>query len=314
MSNERLHTGYAALIGRPNVGKSTLLNAVLGVKLCITSDKPQTTRNRVLGVHTVEGRGQVIFVDTPGIHTTRRRFNQRMVDASLAALRETDLAVVVVDATTLDVDPTRSLFAPADVQILAEVEKAGRPRLLVLNQCDRLSTPQRIPTLLQAIRDNVEHAFDAVVPVSALRRRNLPRLEDALFRLLPEGPLLFAADALTDRSERFLAAEILREKVVRQTHQEVPYSVAVSIDTFAESIEDGKLHIHAVIHVEKESQKGILIGRAGTRLRELGIAARRDLARFFQKEVVLQTQVRVEENWTEREQGLDRFGYTKDEI
>lgn len=306
--------GYAALVGRPNVGKSTLLNAVLGVKLCITSDKPQTTRNRILGIHTAEDRGQVVFVDTPGLHRSKRKFNSRMMEAALEAVRETDLILFLVDATTLRIREGQSILAPADLEVLEQVSTTGKPLLLVLNQCDRLANRADVGPLLAAIRADETLSFDAVVPVSALKRRNLDRLQDAIFRLLPEGPPLFGPDEITDRSERFLAAEIIREKVIRQTHQEVPYSVAVSIDTFAVSVDDDRLHIHAVIHVEKESQKGIIIGRAGVRLRDIGVAARRDLERFFERSVQLTTRVRVEESWSERDSGLEQFGYRKEEI
>jgi GTP-binding protein Era len=308
--NSPFRSGYAAILGRPNVGKSTLMNRVLGMKLAIATPKPQTTRNRILGIHPVEGRGQIVFVDTPGIHESTRRLNRRMVAAAWGSLEETDLALFVVEQRSL-----RSTDRPAiwgeDARILERLHEAKVPVLLVVNKCDQV---RRRTDLLPALARLQEHGpFVDIIPVSAETGFNVDVLVNSILANLPEQEALFPPDMVTDRAERFLAAELIREQVLRQTHEEVPYSVAVSIEEFVDSVHENLLILSAVIHVERPSQKAIIIGRAGSRLREIGTAARAELTRFFGKPVRLDTLIRVEAEWTERDRTLSEFGYDEGE-
>lgn len=306
-------SGFLAIVGRPNVGKSTLLNALLGVKLAIATDKPQTTRNRILGVQTYPERGQLVFVDTPGIHAARDRLNKRMVDAAWDAAQQTDAIVFVVDARSL-VHEREEVLWGGDKHIADRLrtDAEGLPVVLVINKVDTL--PNKNALLPTLARLAAEHSFAAMVPVSARRKDNLDGLVDALLENLPEGPALYPDDMLTNRAERFLAAEYVREQILRLTEREVPYSVAVEIEQFAENADDGRLYIRAVIHVERNSQKAILIGKGGQRIREIGTAARHQLRQFFGRSVHLETLVRVEGDWTASEKTMDRFGYGADEI
>lgn len=306
-------SGFLAIVGRPNVGKSTLLNALLGVKLAIATDKPQTTRNRILGVQTYPERGQLVFVDTPGIHAARDRLNKRMVDAAWDAAQQTDAIVFVVDARSL-VHEREEVLWGGDKHIADRLraDAEGLPVVLVINKVDTL--PNKNALLPTLARLAAEHSFAAMVPVSARRKDNLEGLVDALLENLPEGPALYPDDMLTNRAERFLAAEYVREQILRLTEREVPYSVAVEIEQFAENADDGRLYIRAVIHVERNSQKAILIGKGGQRIREIGTAARHQLRQFFGRSVHLETLVRVEGDWTASEKTMDRFGYGADEI
>ncbi len=303
--------GLVAILGRPNMGKSTLMNAVLGVKLSIVTDKPQTTRNRIRGVHTVEGRGQIVFVDTPGIHDARGHLNRRMVGAAWSALEGTHAVCVVVDASSLDAARER-LWHPIDAEILAKCEAAGLPVVMVLNKVDRVQPRAALMPVLERI--GREHTFAAVIPTSATRGTNVGAVVDELLNVLPEAPPLFAGDDLTDRGERFFVSEIIREQVLRQTHQEVPYGVAVEVEEFVEALDEGRIRISAILHVERDSQKGILIGRAGSRLKEIGTSARAEIERFLSRRVHLDLLVRVEPEWASRDPSLDRLGYSDEGI
>jgi GTP-binding protein Era len=306
---ESFKSGFVALIGRPNVGKSTLMNAILGVRLSIATAKPQTTRNRILGVHTVEGRGQAVFVDTPGIHEARTRLNKAMVNAAYDAALETDIVVLMVDATSV-IQPNRPPLWGDDARIVERLPE-GAPRLLVINKIDKLKSPSELLPALEKI--STDGGFAEVVPVSALKGTSVDRLVDVFFNHLSEGPSLYPEDALTDRAERFVAAEIIREQVLRQTEEEIPYSVAVEVEEFLQT-PDGTLHVRATIHVERESQKGIVIGKGAARIKEIGVASRRKLRDFFGTRVDLRTLVRVEPEWTRTDRGLHRFGYGQEEI
>lgn len=293
------------------MGKSTLMNAILGAKISIVTHKPQTTRNRILGVYTRDGVGQVVFIDTPGIHAGRGALNRRMVDAAWASLDAADMVCVVIDASTL-VAARESLWEPTDAEIVDRVVAGGRPVLLVLNKVDRVNPRSRLLPCLARIAS--DYSFVGVVPTSATRGSNVPGVADELLRHLPErGPLL-DTDILTDRAERFIAAEFIREQVLKQTQNEVPYSTAVEVESFADSVADARLNIRAVVHVERESQKAIVIGKGGIRLRDIGTAAREELQRFFARPVRLDLLVRVESEWASRDATLDRFGYSDDTI
>ena len=299
-------SGFVTLIGRPNAGKSTLLNAVLGQDISIATPKPQTTRHRILGVHHVEDRGQIAFLDTPGIHrdTRGRILNKRMVQLALDAVRESDAVLWVLDVESALRQPDRPLWGE-DEDILGLLQQSGRPVVLALNKVDRVKDKGRILPALASIGEL--GFFRDVVPVSALRGSQLDTLVQVLWALLPEGPALFPAEMVTDRMERFLAEERIREQVLLQTSQEVPYGVAVEVERFSERAEDGVLEISALLHVERDTQKAIVIGRQGARLKEIGTAARLRLESFFGRKVMLHLLVRVQRDWTTRPADVTRF-------
>jgi GTP-binding protein Era len=290
--------GFVAIVGAPNAGKSTLLNRLLGEKLAITSRKPQTTRNRILGVLQLPG-AQVILVDTPGVHRAAGALNRHIVATALAALQDADLALWVVDCTAPD---------EAAESVLSErLQGVGLPLVLALNKIDRLPDA-RIP----AIADQWRTRFPAglPLPVSAKHGTGLEDLVGVLERRLPVGAALFPADQLTDLPLRFLVAEMVREKIFRLTGQEVPYATAVTIERFVEAANRRQTtFIDAVVHVERESQKGILIGRGGERLKRIGQEARLDMERLIGGRVMLKLFVRVEKNWSGDRRTLQRFGY-----
>ncbi len=297
--------GFVALVGEPNVGKSTLLNRLLGQKVAAVSPKPQTTRNRILGVLT--GRGyQLALLDTPGIHRARPGLNQAMVEAAFNTLREVDVVALVVDAGHR---PGLGNAEPGIARVISELRESKRPSALVINKVDNVSKPELLPYIQTWTQD---HPFDLVYPVSALKGDNVEGLPEALAALLPEGPALFPPDVVTDQAERLIAAELVREQVFRQTSQEVPYGVAVEIDEFDESRRSGNrplVRILATLHVERQSQKGILIGKGGAKLKAIGSSARREIEVLLGCQIFLGLNVRVEENWTTSERAVQRFGY-----
>jgi GTP-binding protein Era len=286
--------GTAAIVGRPNVGKSTLLNALVGQKLSITSGKPQTTRHQVTGVLTRPG-AQFVFVDTPGFQTRHGGpLNRALNRAVRAALETVDVVLFVVEAGRFD---------EADRAVLGLLPKRI-PVVLVANKSDRAGGPARMLPYLKAVAEAFE--FAAIVPVSAARRRNLAVLLDAVSPLLPEQPPLFDAETLTDRNERFLAAEMVREKLFRLLGDEVPYGAAVTIERFRE---EGRLRvIHASIVVEKEGHKAIVVGKGGTKLKAIASAARRDMETLFGGKVFLELWVKVRGGWTESAAALRSLG------
>ncbi|MFQ5666454.1 MAG: GTPase Era [Candidatus Binatia bacterium] len=287
-------SGFVAIIGRPNVGKSTLLNQLVGQKVAIVSPKPQTTRQRLLGVKTLP-RAQVIFIDTPGLHAPRHLLGRRMVETAERAVGEADLLVWVVDVT--------AGLGTADRQIAQRLREEGRRACVVVNKIDRVVPLQLLPLL--ATLDQLLPGRH-VIPVSALHGANLGELLDHIVRALPAGPRYYDPDALTDQSERMLAQEVVREKVLLHTHREVPYAVVVTVEKFEEK---GSLTvIGAAIHVERQSQKGILIGQRGARIKEIGRAARLELEAMLGRRIYLELFVRVQEGWSRREALLKEFG------
>lgn len=284
-------SGFVSILGRPNAGKSTLLNALVGSKLAIVSDKPQTTRTLVQGVWTTDS-AQAVFLDTPGIHDAETRFNRWMMDSVLEALKERDLLLLVIDST-------RKL-SPADEQTVELIRKAQTPALAVFNKVDAVKPK----SLLLPLIDQYSrwHQFEEYLPISALTGDGLDDVRKAILSRLPEGPAWFPPDHLTDQPERFLAAEIIREKVLHLTRQEVPHSVAVLIDEWKE--EPRLLRILATIHVERPGQKAIVIGAQGARLKEIGTASRLELEAIFGRKVYLELFVKVSENWRENERFL----------
>ena len=290
-------SGFVSLIGRPNVGKSTLLNRVLKDKIAIVSDKPQTTRNRIMGV-VHQSNAQVVFLDTPGIHKPKFGLNRRMVKTALNTLQEADLVLFMVDAT--------EDFGGGDQFVIEQLKHHSIPVFLVLNKIDRVKKP----ALIELIdRISKRHTFSEVVPVSALTGDNVDRVLDLITKYLPEGKPLFTDDVLTDQPVRSIAGEFVREKILSRTREEIPYSVAVEIEEFSEDAEKKLVSIQAVIYVERESQKGILIGKGGEMLKIVGTEARADLERLLGCRVFLQLWVKVKKDWRGDEAMLDRMGY-----
>jgi len=292
--------GSVAVIGRPNVGKSTLTNALVGAKVSIVSNRPQTTRHRLLGIATVEG-GQLLLVDTPGLHRQQGRFkasamSRVMNRAARGALEDVDVGLMVVEAGRWDEEDTLAFNVLKD---------AGIPVVLAINKIDRLKDKTALLPFLAQVSDGRE--FAGIHPLSALKRNGLEALVRDLLALVPEAPPAYDEDEITDRSQRFLAGELVREQLMRQLGEELPYATTVEIERFAE---DGELlRIGAVIWVEREGQKPIVIGKGGTRLREIGSKARGQMERLFGRKVFLETWVRVREGWSDDESALKAFGY-----
>ncbi len=306
--------GFVAIVGQPNVGKSTLLNQILGVKVAIATHKPQTTRNRILGIKTFPGRGQLAYVDTPGIHASSKRLNKAIVRAALDSLVDVDLAYHLVDAPRVlkqigenPGENATELLDPDELRARQAVAGCSGPVFLVLNKVDGIKDKGLLLPIIDAIFD--PEIYDEIIPVSALTGDNVERLVELSLDALPNGPQMFPEDMLTDRAERFLAAELVREQLMLKTHKELPYSVAVEIEKFVEDDRRGILEISAVIHVERQTQKGIVIGKGGTRIKAIGIGARAELERFFGRKVFLETFVRVQDKWSEDAHALQRFGY-----
>ncbi|MFT4614919.1 MAG: GTP-binding protein Era [Bacteroidia bacterium] len=290
------HCGYVAIVGRPNVGKSTLLNHLLGQKISITSRKPQTTRHQILGIKTEEDY-QIIFVDTPGLHReTGSAMNRYMNRAATSAMRGVDMVVMVLD---------RTAFTEEDAMVLEQVKQTGLPVLLVVNKVDLLATKADLLPHLQQLALKAD--FEAMLPLSALHNHNVADLEAEIVKRLPQSNYFFPEEQITDRSQRFLAAEIVREKIMRQLGEELPYSVTVEIEDFAEEV--GILHISAVIFVERKGQKKILIGEKGSRLRSIGADARADMERMFDNKIMLRLWVKVKTGWSDDERALRSLGY-----
>ena len=311
MSDSPSHrSGSVAVIGRPNVGKSTLTNALVGAKVSITSNRPQTTRHRLLGIATFAAgkdrpAGQIVLVDTPGLHKQQGKFSAAAMSrvmnrAARGALEEVDAALMVVEAGRWDEEDTLAYNVLRD---------AGIPVVLVVNKVDRLKDKAALLPFLAQVGQ--EREFAAVHPVSALKRNGLEALVKDVLGLLPEAPPAFGEDEITDRSERFLAAELVREQLMRQLGAELPYATTVEIEHFTtEDSPKGELaRIGAVIWVERESQKAIVIGKGGARLKDIGSKARQQMEHLFGRKVFLETWVRVREGWSDDEAALKAFGY-----
>lgn len=289
-------SGFVSILGRPNAGKSTLLNALVGSKIAIVADKPQTTRTTIQGVVTTE-RAQIVFADTPGIHKADSAINKRMMETVRAALHDRDLLLFVADAALEG--------NAADAHALDLVKKAQTPTILVLNKIDLLKDKSRLLGLLGRYRGL--HDFAEYIPVSAETGENLGPLRDAIVVHLPEGPAYFPRDHITDQPERFLASELVREKISRETRQEVPHAVAVLVDKWEET--PGLIRIFATIYVEKEGQKGIVIGAGGAKLKRIGTLAREEMERFFGKKIFLDLHVKVQPEWREKAVFLDALDW-----
>ena len=291
-------SGFIGIIGRPNVGKSTLLNSIIGEKIAIVTPKPQTTRNRITGIKNLE-EGQFVFLDTPGIHKASTPLNQYMVGAATAAFRNVDLFLLLVEANTG--------VHQQDPFIIKSLQDVRLPVILVINKIDLVKKHTLLPIIDQFRQ---LFPFQEIIPISALTGDGVQIIIGEIWKLLPEGPRYFPEDMVTDCSERFIAAEIIREKITFLTHQEVPYATAVVVDIFRENGERSLIYIQATINCEKNSQKGILIGKKGAMLKEIGTQARKEMERFFAVRIYLELFVRVRRDWTRNERMLREFGYT----
>jgi GTP-binding protein Era len=300
--------GFCALIGRPNVGKSTLLNAILGEKLAVVTPKPQTTRNRILGVKNRPG-AQIVLVDTPGVHRGKSSLNRYMVEQALAAAGECDVILYVVEAPQIPAATLARGFdpGPGEQLILEHLAQAKRKVVLAINKVDKLTDKHALLPLLDAW--SKLHAFAEIVPISALQNDGVDRLEDAIAGLLPESEPLYPEEMLTDRAERFLAAELVREQLFLLLGKEVPYSCAVTVEKWSERPAEKDVVIDAEIHVERESQKKIVIGEGGRMIKDVGQKARAEIGRLLGCPVHLKLHVSVDPDWTSRPGALKRLGY-----
>ncbi len=298
MSDQAKRCGYVAIIGRPNVGKSTLLNHILGMKLSITSRKPQTTRHQILGVKTA-GNTQTIYVDTPGIHQRRgTAINKYMNRAATSILKDVDLILFVVQAKS---------WTEEDQAIIEKFKTVNCPVVLVVNKIDKLANKKQLLPLIKEL--SLHYDFAEIIPVSALNGINIEILEQKISFLLPENEHFYPDDQVTDRSMRFLASEIIREKLIRELGQELPYTSTVNIDKYVE--EKNIVHIHATIYVESTGQKAIIIGKKGGRLKSIGTKAREDISKMIESKVYLNLWVKVREGWSNDERALRGLGYSE---
>ena len=292
-----MKSGFVSFVGRPNAGKSTLMNRIVGHKLAIVSDKPQTTRTRIVGVKNYP-EGQVVIVDTPGIHKPTHRMNVRMVDVAMEAMREVDVVTLVVDVSVKE--------GPGDRRMLETIKELASPVILALNKVDLIAKNRLLP-ILEKYQE--AHPFVEFVPLSALDGTNVDVLEQLFLKHLPEGEPLYPADYVTDQPDRFMAAEIVREQVLQLTRDELPHSTAVVVDSFEEPEgERGVLSLYCTILVERESQKPIVVGRGGAMIKQIGTAARAELERFFGSRVFLDLHVKVRSEWRDDERVLDDLG------
>lgn len=290
--------GYVAIVGRPNVGKSTLLNHILGQKISITSRKPQTTRNAVVGIKT-EGDVQIIFVDTPGMHLGQQKaINRYMNKAATSAMKDVDVVVFVID---------RFIWTEEDEAVAEKLKHLSCPIILAVNKVDQIEDKETLLPHLQSLSEKLNVA--EIVPMSALRNTNLDRLEQVITERLPQGIHMYPEDQITDRSSRFMAAEIVREKITRQLGDELPYEMAVEIEEFKQ--EGNLLNISALILVERDGQKKILIGDKGERIKLIGTQARMDMEKLFEMKIMLKLWVKVRSGWSDDERALRSLGYNE---
>lgn len=289
-------SGFVAIVGRPNVGKSTFMNYVLGQKIAIMSDKAQTTRNKIQGVYTKDN-AQIVFLDTPGIHKPKHELGEFMVKSAYSALKEVDAVLFMVNVS--------EKRGPGDEFIIEKLKGIKTPIFLVLNKID-LVTPEVLLERVESYKDALD--FAGVFPISVLQGNNVNELMEALIEALPEGPQYYPADQITDHPEYFVVSELIREKILQLTQEEIPHSVAVTVDKMQKD-EFDKVHVYANIIVERKSQKGIIIGKGGRLLKEIGTRARRDIQQLLGNKVYLELWVKVEKDWRKRKSNLQEYGY-----
>jgi GTPase len=301
MSREGYKSGFVSIIGRPNVGKSTFLNRVIGQKIAIMSDKPQTTRNKIQGVYTTED-AQIIFIDTPGIHKPKHKLGDFMMKVAENALKEVDLILFMINA--------EEGFGRGDAFIIERLKKINTPVFLVINKIDQVHPDDLLPLIEQY---KSLHDFAEIVPISALQGNNVETLIAQIKKYLPEGPQYYPADQVTDHPERFIIAELIREKALHLTREEVPHSIAVVIDSIERREDSSTVYVGATIIVERNSQKGIIIGKQGRMLKEIGQRARMDIEALLGSKVFLELWVKVQKDWRNRLSQLRDFGFREDE-
>ncbi len=290
-------SGFISILGRPNVGKSTLFNRIIGEKVAIVTEKPQTTRNRILGIKNVEG-GQLILLDTPGIHEGRSLLNQRMVRTAIVSGRDSDVLLFLIE-------PTVDHFEE-DRKMVDSLEGSRGIPFLVINKIDRIRRERLLPIIDQYQR---LHPFQEILPISAVTGEGVDQLVQEILKVLPESPPYYPDEMFTDQTERFWVSEIIREKVIQESYQEIPYCVAVTIEEFKEKPEKNLVVIKGTVHVERDSQKKILIGKGGQKLKKIGEKAREEIEALLRGRVYLELWVNVEKNWTQNPQAIQRLGY-----
>jgi len=293
-------SGFVSILGRPNVGKSTLLNEIVGQKITIMSDKAQTTRNKIQGIHTTDEE-QIVFIDTPGIHKPRHQLGQFMVESATSTINEVDVVLFVINVN--------EKMGPGDRFIMEKLKGINTPVFLIMNQIDIIHPDQLLP-IIESYQNEMD--FKEIVPISAKEGNNVERLLKVISDYLPEGPQFYPEDQVSDHPEYFIISELVREKVLELTREEVPHSVAVVTEGISRN-EDGKVQINAVINVERKSQKGIIIGKSGKMLKEIGTRARKDIENLLGDKIYLDLWVRVQKDWRDRQQSLNDFGYNEEE-
>ena len=300
--DETYRAGFVGILGNPNVGKSTLLNQLLGEKLAIVTHKPQTTRDRILGVRPVPN-GQLIFLDTPGVHRADKALNKHMVDVAMTALNDVDVAVLVLDA---NICQKKGALESVNEGLMKALEQSKKPIVVAINKVDKVAKNALLP-MISAVHDS--QLFTAIVPICARSGDGVEALLSEIHSQVPLGPPLYPEDTLTDRSVRFLAGELLREQLILATKDELPYSVAVEVTRFKERTDKPLTEIDVTVHVERTSQKGIVLGKNGSRIKTAATEARKRIEELTGQKVFLRTHVRVEPNWTKRPGGLRKLGY-----
>lgn len=293
-------SGFVSILGRPNVGKSTLLNEIIGQKITIMSDKAQTTRNKIQGIYTTEEE-QIVFIDTPGIHKPKHQLGEFMVKTATSTIGEVDVVLFMINVN--------EEMGPGDRFIMEKLSKIDTPVFLVLNQIDLIHPDQLLPIIENYQK---EMDFKEIIPISAREGNNVDRLLQVISTYLPEGPQFYPEDQVSDHPEYFIISELVREKVLELTREEVPHSVAVITERIYRN-EDGKVQVNAVINIERKSQKGIIIGKDGKMLKEIGVRARKDIERLLGDKIYLELWVRVQKDWRDRQQSLNDFGYKEED-
>lgn len=300
MDNPNYRSGFVAIVGRPNVGKSTLLNRVVGQKVAIMSDKAQTTRNKIQGIYTTDD-AQIVFIDTPGIHKPKSQLGDFMVKSALSSLNEVDAVIMMINA--------EQMRGAGDNFIIDRLKNVKKPVYLVINKIDQIK-PDDLLVIIEQYKDALP--WQEVIPISALEGNNVEELLSELVEKLPQGPQYYPDDQVTDHPERFVVSELIREKILQLTRQEIPHSVAVVIDKMSRQDEQ-KIHIQATIIVERPTQKGILIGKGGSMLKKIGTLARQDIERLLGDKVYLELWVKVVPGWRDKASALQSYGYKKDD-
>ncbi|GLH64915.1 GTPase Era [Parageobacillus sp. G301] len=301
MNKEGYKSGFVSIVGRPNVGKSTFLNRVIGQKIAIMSDKPQTTRNKIQGVYTTDD-AQIIFIDTPGMHKPKHKLGDFMMKVALNALREVDLILFMINA--------EEGFGRGDAFIIEQLKEVNTPVFLVINKIDKVHPDDLLP-LIDQYKDL--YPFAEIIPISALQGNNIETLVEQIKKYLPEGPQYYPPDQITDHPERFIIAELIREKALHLTREEVPHSIAVVVETIERREDSDTVYVGAVIIVERDSQKGIIIGKQGRMLKEIGQRARMDIEALLGSKVFLELWVKVQKDWRNRLAQLRDFGFREEE-